>query len=318
MRTLVTGVAGFVGSHLAQSLLERGDSVVGLDALTSYYDIGQKRANLRRLADHPEFTSIEVDLRTAPLAEFLHGIDQVFHQAAQPGVRASWGSFSSYVEHNILATQRMLDAAKAADVSRFVYASSSSIYGNTVAYPTLEDAIPKPHSPYGVTKLAGEHLVRLFGQNWGFPTVSLRYFTVYGPGQRPDMAMHRLIDAALLGRKFPLYGDGSALRDFTYVGDVVAANLAAADRPVPPGTVVNVAGGGSIKMADLIALVGQLTGSPVQLDRLPEQAGDVQQTGGDISAARELLGWKPEVGIEEGLTAQVAWQRERLGERLHR
>jgi UDP-glucuronate 4-epimerase len=312
MRMLVTGAAGFVGSHLAEALLRRGDEVVGIDALTSYYDVSQKMANLERLGVHRGFTSVQVDLRTAPIDEFMHGCDVVFHQAAQPGVRASWGTFPSYVEHNILATQRLLDAARAADVQRFVFASSSSIYGNAPSYPTLEQEVPRPHSPYGVTKLAAEHLVRLYGENWALPTVALRYFTVYGPGQRPDMATYRLIDAALRGRKFPLYGDGTSQRDFTYVDDVVAANIAAADRPVAPGSVMNVAGGGSIEMRSLISLVGELSGASVALDSLPAQAGDVLQTGGDITLARGLLDWTPVVNLRDGLASQVAWQRTRV------
>jgi nucleoside-diphosphate-sugar epimerase len=312
MRVLVTGVAGFIGSRLARALLARGDEVVGIDALTSYYDVAQKTRNVQELQTAPTFSFVQVDLRTAPLDEFMHGCDLVFHQAAQPGVRASWGAFGSYVEHNILATQRLLDAAKAADVQRFVYASSSSVYGNAPQYPTGELELPKPHSPYGVTKLAAEHLVRLYGENWGLPTVALRYFTVYGPGQRPDMAIHRLILASLKQRKFPMYGGGGSVRDFTFVDDVVRANIAAAEKVVVPGSVFNIAGGGSIVMTDLIDLVGQLCGATVPIHRLPEQAGDVQETGGDISRAAAALDWAPSVPLEEGLTAQVAWHRERL------
>ena len=317
MRMLVTGAAGFIGSNLAQALLQRGDEVLGIDALTSYYDIGFKTEALSRLQAFPNFTSVQVDLRTAPLEEFTHGCDVVFHQAAQPGVRASWGNFPSYVEHNVLATQRLLDAARASDVQRFVYASSSSVYGNAPAYPTREDELPRPHSPYGVTKLAGEHLVRLYGENWGLPTVSLRYFTVYGPGQRPDMAMHRLLEGALRGRSFPLYGDGEAIRDFTYVADVVEANLAAAEAPVSPGTVLNIAGGGSISMKDLLTMVGSLTGQALDIRTRPAQAGDVAVTGGDITAAREVLGWSPRTSIEQGLERQFAWHRARDAERVH-
>ncbi len=309
MLTLVTGAAGFVGSHLAETLLARGDEVLGIDSFTSYYNLQQKRDNIRSLLRHGAFQFVEVDLRTAPLQEFVDGVDVIFHQAAQPGVRSSWGAFESYVQHNVVATQRVLDAARAAQVRKVVYASSSSIYGNTSHYPTREDEIPRPHSPYGVTKLAGEHLVRLYGQNWGLPTVALRYFTVYGPRQRPDMAMHRLIESAFTGRRFSLYGTGSQIRDFTFVSDVADANLRSADIDVPPGTVLNVAGGGSTTMASLIELVGELAGSPVNVERLPEQAGDVERTGGDTTAAETLLGWRPRVDVREGLTAQIAWHR---------
>jgi nucleoside-diphosphate-sugar epimerase len=209
----------------------------------------------------------------------------------------------------VLATQRLLEAARAAQTQKFVFASSSSIYGNAAAYPTRETDVPRPHSPYGVTKLSAEYLVRLFGENWGLPTVSLRYFTVYGPGQRPDMAMHRLIESAFFGRRFPLFGDGGQVRDFTFVSDIVAANLLAAQRPVQPGSVFNIAGVHSIDMASLIELVGELTGHAVNVERLPEQAGDVARTGGDVSRAREELGWEPRVGIREGLTRQIEWHR---------
>lgn len=319
MRALVTGVAGFIGSTLAEALVDRGDTVVGVDCFTRYYELAQKRANLgERLLGDGRFTLVEADLRTADLAPLLEGVDVVFHQAAQPGVRLSWSDgFPDYVSHNVLATQRLLEAAKAAGpgIRRVVYASSSSVYGNAAAYPTRETDVPAPHSPYGVTKLAGEHLCSLYAANWGVPTVSLRYFTVYGPRQRPDMATHRLVEAALTGEPFPLYGDGSHVRDFTFVGDVVAANLAAAEAPnAAPGTVVNVAGGGSIAMRDLIAIVEDEAGAPVHLDRRPEQPGDVRRTGGSVDAAREVLGWEPTVDVREGVRRQVAWHRARRGD----
>jgi len=309
MQVLVTGVAGFVGSHLAEALLAQGDEVIGIDAYTSYYNLEQKRENVRRLKKYRYFRMIEIDLRTAPLQEFVDGCEIVYHQAAQPGVRASWGAFPSYVEHNVLATQRLLEAARAAQVRKFVFASSSSIYGNAASYPTRETDVPRPHSPYGVTKLSAEYLVRLFGENWGLPTVALRYFTVYGPGQRPDMAMHRLIESAFFGRRFPLFGDGSQIRDFTYVSDIVAANLRAAETEIAPGGVFNVAGIHSIDMASLIDLVGELTGHAVNVQQLPEQAGDVARTGGDITQARKILGWEPTTDIRTGLIQQIAWHR---------
>src|SRR4051812_32930977 len=220
MRALVTGVAGFIGSTLAEALVGNGDVVVGVDCFTPYYDAAQKRANLQRLAATKQFTLAEADLRTAELPPLLDGVDVVYHQAGQPGVRLSWASgFAEYDSHNIIATQRLLEGARAAGVARVVYASSSSVYGNAPRYPTSEDDLPQPHSPYGVTKLAAEHLCNLYAANWGVHTVSLRYFTVYGPRQRPDMAMHRLIESALAGTPFPLYGDGSAVRDFTFVDD---------------------------------------------------------------------------------------------------
>src|SRR3954452_20962667 len=241
MRALVTGAAGFVGSTLVDTLLARGDHVVGLDCFTPYYDRAAKEANLALARDSKRFEFVEADLRTADVDALLDGAEVVFHQAAQAGVRLSWSEgFADYSSHNILATQRLLEAAKRTR-PRVVYASSSSVYGNAASYPTNEGDIPRPHSPYGVTKLAGEHLCNLYADNWGVATMSLRYFTVYGPRQRPDMAIHRLLRAALDGGPFPLYGDGSAEREFTFVDDIVAANLLAADADCPPGTVVNVA-----------------------------------------------------------------------------
>ena len=307
-RVVVTGVGGFIGSHLADALLARGDDVVGVDCFTPYYDPTAKQAQVPA-----GVTLVEADLRDAGLDELVAGAEVVFHQAAQPGVRLSWSTgFADYVSHNVLATQRLLEACAAADpMPRVVYASSSSVYGQAPAYPTGEDDLPRPHSPYGVTKLAGEHLCGLYAANRAVPTVSLRYFTVYGPRQRPDMAMHRLVEAALDQTPFPLFGDGSARRDFTFVADVVAANLAAAVAPVEPGTVVNVAGGGDTAMRELVELVGATVGQPVPVERRPPQPGDVDRTGGRIDRARALLGWEPVVDLAEGVAEQVAWHRAR-------
>jgi len=313
VRTLVTGGAGFIGSHLAESLLADGHDVRVVDCFTDYYDEKIKTANVEQVRQHASAEVVEVDLRRADLTALLDGIDVVFHQAGQPGVRLSWGDgFAAYDSLNVLATQRLLEASRAAGVQRFVYASSSSVYGNAARYPTTETDLPQPMSPYGVTKLAAEHLCGLYAANWGVPTVALRYFTVYGPRQRPDMAFNRMIGAALHDTPFPLYGTGDQIRDFTYVGDVVAANRLAAEADLEPGTVMNVAGGGSSRLADLIELVGELVGNAVPLDRLPAQAGDVERTGGSIERAGELLGWAPQTGIRAGLEAQVAWQREQL------
>ena len=309
MKAVVTGVAGFIGSTLAEALTARGDSVLGIDCFTPYYERPLKEANLARLRIRPAFDLVEADLRTADLEGLIDGADAVFHQAAQPGVRLSWASFAEYDSHNVLATQRLLEAARSAAVGRLVFASSSSVYGNAPAYPTAEGDLPRPHSPYGVTKLAAEHLCSLYAGNWGVPTVALRYFTVYGPRQRPDMAMHRLLEAGLTGQRFPLFGDGSAVRDFTYVGDVVAANLAAAAADCPPGTVVNIAGGGSITMAGLLTLAGDLLDGPVSVDPLAAQPGDVQRTGGSIERAGQILGWEPRTDIRTGLAAQLEWHR---------
>ncbi len=313
MRALVTGAAGFIGSHLAERLLVDGHDVRAVDCLTPYYDVSQKRANLDRLARFPNCEIDGSDLRTCDIERLLDVIDVVFHQAGQPGVRASWqDGFAAYVEQNILVTQRLLEASRKARLERFVFASSSSVYGNAPSYPTTESDLPTPHSPYGVTKLAAERLCEVYARNWGLPTVSLRYFTVYGPHQRPDMAIRRLIDAALVGRPFPLFGDGTQIRDFTYVADVVEANLLAGSAPVPAGMVVNIAGGTAVTLFYIVDVVGQLLGRPIELGRGPTQPGDVARTGGSTERAVELLGWRARVPLREGLERQIAWQVERL------
>lgn len=307
---LVTGAAGFIGSTLVDRLLADGWRVIGIDSFTPYYDRAIKERNVHRARQDRRFELIRADVGTTDLAGVLRGVDVVFHQGAQPGVRGSWADgFGVYLDNNVRATQRLLEAAVTAKVTRFVYASSSSVYGNAAAYPTSTADLPRPHSPYGVTKLAGEHLCNLYAANHDLPTVSLRYFTVYGPRQRPDMATHRLVEAALTGKSFPLFGDGSHIRDFTYVDDVVAANIAAAEAGAAPGTVVNVAGGSSCTMAELIELVGELCGALVHLDRRPEEPGDVQRTGGAIDTTAALLGWRPMVDLATGVAAQVAWHR---------
>jgi nucleoside-diphosphate-sugar epimerase len=312
MIALVTGVAGFVGSHLADALLAGGHTVRGVDCFTPYYDRDTKWANVVDLLRHPGFSLIQADLRTDALEPLVADADVVFHQAGQPGVRLSWSDgFPAYVEHNVLATQRLLEAVRVRAVHRFVYASSSSVYGNAVRYPTRETDLPRPFSPYGVTKLAGEQLCTLYAANWGVPTVSLRYFTVFGPRQRPDMGMHRFVEAAFDRRPIPLYGDGEQVRDFTFVDDVVAANLAAARRDVEPGTFLNVAGGGAVTVNELLALLAECVGVPLAVSHLPEQPGDVRMTGGAVDKAARLLGWSPRVGVAEGVAAQVAWHRAR-------
>lgn len=311
-RCLVTGCAGFIGSSLTEALLAQGGEVVGVDCFTPHYERLSKESNLAAAMAHDAFRFVETDLREAELDPLLDGIDVVYHQAAQVGVRLSWAAgFADYATHNVLATQRLLEAAKATGVRRFVYASSSSVYGQAAAYPTVETDLPRPHSPYGATKLAAEHLCNLYAANWGVPTVSLRYFTVYGPRQRPDMAMYRLLEAGIDGTPFPLYGDGSAVRDFTYVGDIVAANMAAGASTCAPGTVVNVAGGGSITMADLLELAGEVVGRPIVVNRLDRQLGDVDRTGGRIDAALQALGWEPHTNLATGVRAQAEWHRSR-------
>ena len=304
---VVTGCAGFIGSHLAEACLARGDRVVGVDVLTDYYDVGQKRNNLVPLLEHPRFELYERDLVDG-FDEFAEGADVVYHQAGQPGVRSSWREqFDEYVERNIAATQRVLEASLRAGVPRVVYASSSSVYGNAERYPVDERMRPQPFSPYGVTKLAGEHLCSLYAANFGLSVVSLRYFTVYGPRQRPDMAAHRLFEAALSGVRFPLFGTGEQLRDFTFVGDAVRANLLAAAADVDPGLVVNIAGGAECSMLEHIAVVEQISGRTVPVDQRRGEIGDVRRTGGSIDVARKHLGWEPEISLRQGLELQYQW-----------
>ena len=312
MHALVTGCAGFIGSHLTDELLARRVTVRGVDAFTPYYPAERKRANLAGALSDPRFELAEADLRDAALAPLLDGIDVVFHLAGQPGVRVSWSDgFPLYVGHNILATQRLLEAVQERSLHRFVYASSSSVYGNAIRYPTTEDDVPHPHSPYGVTKLAAEHLTGLYAENYGIPTISVRYFSVYGPRQRPDMGFYRFLDAAVSRRPLPVYGDGEQVRDFTYVADVVAATIAAVDADVPSGSVFNVSGGAETTVNSLIDLVSDVVGHPVEVERLPIQAGDVRQTGGCNTRARAALGWEPRVALRDGVAAQLAWMRTR-------
>ena len=308
MRALVTGVAGFIGSALAEALVLDGYEVRGIDCFNSYYDAAVKRSNVAALLDDLRFELVETDVRWGDLRPALAGVDIVFHLAAQPGVRGSWGQgFEPYVQNNILGTQRLLEAARHAALRRFVFASSSSVYGNTPADPVTEDDDPRPHSPYGVTKLAAEHLCSLYAANWGVPTISLRYFSVYGPRQRPDMAIHRMVEAALAGARFPLYGTGSQARDFTAVADVVRATVAAASADVEPGTVMNIASGTAVTIGDLVGLTASLLDREIHLDHRPAQKGDVDRTRASIDRAQRELGWTPRVDLRTGLEAQVAW-----------
>jgi nucleoside-diphosphate-sugar epimerase len=310
LRVVVTGAAGFVGSHLVEALVARGDHVLGVDSLNASYDPRVKRRNLKDVAGAPGFELVTLDLREDKLESVFDGASVIFHEAAQPGVRASFGAgFLDYCGNNVVATQRVLEAAKAVGCPRFVFASSSSVYGNTTRYPTPEDALPAPFSPYGVTKLAAEHLCGVYAANWGLSTVALRYFTVYGPRQRPDMAVHKLIDAALRDEVFGLFGDGNQVRDFTYVDDVVRATVLASAADVRPGTVLNIAGGSSVTMLELAETVGALIGSDVRLDRTADQPGDVKRTGANTTRARAVLAWEPAVGLQQGLAAQLATVR---------
>jgi UDP-glucose 4-epimerase len=307
VKALVTGAAGFIGSHLTAALLDRGAEVTGLDCFTDYYPRGVKEANLDINRGRPGFHFIEGSLQQAPLDPLLEGKTHVFHLAAQAGVRKSWGQdFRVYTDNNVDATQRLLEACVGRPLHRIVYASSSSVYGDDAPIPMREDAVPRPVSPYGVTKLAAEQLCYLYHVNHGVPATSLRYFTVYGPRQRPDMAFHRFIRAAVTRQPIVLYGDGEQTRDFTFVSDAVAATVAAGDRGAP-GRAYNVGGGSRVSVNQVLEIVGRLAGRSLDVRREPPQKGDMRDTYADTSLARADLGFAPRVSLQEGLEAEYRW-----------
>jgi UDP-glucuronate 4-epimerase len=309
---VVTGVAGFIGSHLAEALLSQGWQVVGVDAFTDYYPAADKWSNLAAILERPGFELVRADVATENVQARLEGAAVVFHQAAQPGVRTSWGrEFAKYVHHNVLATQRLLEASVQAGVPRFILASSSSVYGDAPTYPTTEESATRPVSPYGVSKLAAEHLCLAYADAGGahMSVAVLRYFTVYGPRQRPDMGFRRFMEAALAGRPIVVYGDGEQTRDFTYVGDVVRANLLAMGAPIR-AEAVNIGGGRRIRLNETLDLIGQTTGRRLHIDRRPALPGDVRHTGADGTRAEALLDYRPQTDLAEGLRAQAAWMAE--------
>jgi UDP-glucose 4-epimerase len=305
---LVTGAAGFIGSHLCERLLADGARVTGVDSFTDYYDPALKRRNLETALAHPAFRLMELDLGDADLAP-LPEVDVVYHQAAQPGVRASWGAdFAIYTHHNVLATQRLLERYRGRPLQRFVFASSSSVYGDAERYPTDESLLPRPFSPYGVSKLAGEHLVMLYGRNFGMPVTALRYFTVYGPRQRPDMAFHRFCRAMLRGEPIVVYGDGRQSRDFTFIDDCVEANVRAWRRSGPQG-LYNVGGGSQVEVLEAIALLEQALGLKADVRLEPRPPGDPMRTRADASRIRADFDFVPSTPIAHGLAAEAAWAR---------
>lgn len=307
MKALVTGAAGFIGSHLSAALLDRGAEVVGVDCFTDYYPRAIKEANLDVNRGRQGFTFVEDSLQQADLGALLDGATHVFHLAAQAGVRKSWGrDFRVYTDNNVDATQRLLEACVGRPLHRLVYASSSSVYGDHVAIPMTEDALPQPVSPYGVTKLAAEQLCYLYQVNHGVPTTYMRYFTVYGPRQRPDMAFNRFIRAALRDEPITLYGDGEQTRDFTFVTDAVAATMAAGDRGVP-GRAYNIGGGSRVSVNHVLDIIGRLAGRPLDVRREAPQKGDMRDTYADTSRARADLGFAPKVSLEQGLEAEYRW-----------
>ena len=307
MKALVTGAAGFIGSHLTAALLDRRATVVGIDSFTDYYPRAIKEKNLEENRLREGFRFAETSIQTADLPALLEDVTHVFHLAAQAGVRKSWGrDFQIYTVNNVDATQMLLEACVGRPIERFVHASSSSVYGDRAAIPMREDALPQPVSPYGVTKLAAEQLGYLYHVNHGLPVVAMRYFTVYGPRQRPDMAFNRFIRAALRDEPIPLYGDGEQTRDFTFVSDAVAATIAAGERGVN-GRAYNIGGGARVSMNEVIRIVEQIAGRPLKITREGAQKGDMRDTFADTSLARQDLGFQPKVGIEEGIRAEYRW-----------
>jgi nucleoside-diphosphate-sugar epimerase len=305
---LVTGAAGFVGSHLAERCLDRGWEVHAIDALTPYYDPDVKRRNAERLASHPACSYAECEL-IEELPRVLDGIDYVFHLAAQAGVRASWGQeFDIYSHLNITTVQRLFEAAKHSHVKKLVFASSSSVYGDAEQLPTPEDSILLPMSPYGATKAVGEHLANVYWRGYGVPVVTVRYFSVYGPRQRPDMAFNRAIAAALRGDVFTVFGDGHQTRDFTFVTDAVDGTVAAAEYGLP-GRVYNLGGGSCVSMREVLSAIDAIAG-PLRVNYTETQPGDARNTAADISRAASELGFRPRHRLEEGLRAQLRWQLE--------
>jgi nucleoside-diphosphate-sugar epimerase len=307
MKALVTGGAGFVGSHLSERLLEQGAEVTAIDCFTDYYPREIKERNLTGLRGRRGYHFVEADLNEVDLAPLLDGVTHVFHLAAQAGVRKSWGrDFQTYTRLNIDATQRLLEACVGRPIDRLVYASSSSVYGDDVAMPMREDAMVQPVSPYGVTKLAAEHLCNLYHANHGVKTVSLRYFTVYGPRQRPDMGFNRFFRAVLDGRPLVQYGDGLQTRDFTFIADIVTATAGAAVQGTP-GRVYNIGGGSRVSLRDVFEMIARVSGRPLQIDHQPVQKGDMRDTYADTSRARADLRFAPTVDLETGLRAMFTW-----------
>jgi nucleoside-diphosphate-sugar epimerase len=310
MRVVVTGAAGFIGSHLCERLLADGHQVVGIDSFSDYYDRPLKERNLEVALENKSFALEELDLHHAYVRKVLRGARAVFHLAGQPGVRPSWGDhFDRYVQDNIVATQRLLEALRHVEVDRLVFASSSSVYGDAEMFPTRETALPRPVSPYGMTKLAAEHLVFVYMRNFGIPATSLRYFTVYGPRQRPDMAFTRFMHALVESEEIEIFGDGEQTREFTFVSDAVDGTVKAMAADVAGG-IINLGGGSRVTINRVLATLEEITGLEVRRKALPAAPGDPRHTGASINVAREKLGWEPRVSLRDGLSRQWRWFEE--------
>jgi len=306
-RVVVTGAAGFIGSHLCERLLADGHDVVGIDSFSDYYGRVRKEQNLSAARAERNFTLEVADLVEADLTRILDGAEVVFHLAGQPGVRPSWGPhFDRYVHDNIVATQRLLESLRDSHVGKLVFASSSSVYGDAEMFPTKESSLPRPVSPYGMTKLAAEHLTFVYMRNFGIPVTSLRYFTVYGPRQRPDMAFCRFMQALVDDQEIEIFGDGEQTREFTYVSDAVDGTVKAASADVV-GQVINLGGGSRVTVNRVVDTLEEISRIKARRRRLPAAPGDPRHTGASINLARERLGWEPRVSLREGLARQWEW-----------
>ena len=309
---LVTGCAGFIGSHLTESLLQDGIAVVGVDCFNDNYGRKQKLANLAHAQEWDDFEFVPIDLARGSLRDLVASVDVIFHLAAEPGVRSSWGSrFELYARNNILSTQHLLDAVKDSIHKRFVYASSSSVYGQAEVFPTPEEALPSPLSPYGVTKLAAEQLCMAYHANYGVPVTALRYFTVFGPRQRPDMAFNIFCRAAIKGEEIRVFGTGEQTRDFTFVSDVVAATRAAGESQAAAGHVYNIGGGLRASLREVLGHIEEFAGE-LRVEHVGREHGDVHDTGADTAKAHADLGWQPKISLSDGLHAEFLWLESEL------
>ncbi len=308
-KIIVTGAAGFIGSHLVEALLREGHQVIGIDQFNDYYDPSFKWKNITNFQESANFTLIEGNIQLLEWQPLLEDVEFIYHQAAQAGVRASWGkNFAAYTERNINSTQVLLEAVKdAKSLKRLVFASTSSIYGDAESLPTNEEIKPLPVSPYGITKLAAENLCRIYHKNFGVPYVALRYFTVYGPRQRPDMAFHKFFKAVLNDEAIPVYGDGKQTRDFTFIADIIAANLAAAIVPEAVGEIFNIGGGSRVVLTEVLDMMEAVVGRPIKRHAMEKMMGDARHTAADISKAQHILGYQPQVSLRSGLTQEWEW-----------
>jgi len=312
MRVLVTGVSGFIGSSLSEKLLDQGFRVIGVDSFFNYYPRKIKEKNLEFLLSQSDFEFVEADILEIDWDKIISGVKGVFHQAAIAGVRASWGQkFDQYVQNNILGTQRLLEACKDKSIEKFIYASSSSVYGDTEELPIRESSPTNPISPYGVSKLAAEHLSSLYFKGYGVPTVSLRYFTVYGPRQRPDMAFHKFITAVMNGDQIEVYGTGEQTRDFTFIDDAVQANIQAF-KSASAGEVYNIGGGSRIKLIDAIRIIEEIVGREANLVYTEPQRGDARHTFSDVTKAKKDFDYAPQVDIKSGLEKHYEWLKKNV------